>query len=254
MHTDMYKALFTLLGILSILVGCATDQSSNITPQPGQGGSMARFAITGDALYIVDHQSLIYYDITNPADPTKKGQKSLDMGIETIFPYQDNLFVGASDGMYIFENKNPLSPQLLSRFRHVLACDPVVAQDNYAYVTLRSGTECRNGINSSSLDVVDISDLTSPKLVSSTALSSPYGLGVSGKTLFVCEGDNGLRIFNLEDPSNPVLKTFHKEIPAYDVIVRNSESLIVTGKKGLYQFSFGEAESDFNQLSLIPVN
>lgn len=247
------KRAFTYLSfVLWAVAGCRSD-NADVGPKNGQGGSMARFAIAGNSLYIVDNQSLITYDISNPGEPLKKGSQTLDFGIETIFPYGTNLFIGASDGMYIFDNTDRSDPKLISKFQHIQSCDPVVVQDHYAYVTLRGGNECRLGNSLSSLDVIDISVLTAPKLVRTQSLDSPYGLGVSGERLFVCEGDNGLKIFELTDPKVPVLSATYKDIHAYDVIIRNSGSLILTGKKGLFQFGFGETADELELLSQIPV-
>jgi len=156
--------------------------------------------------------------------------------------------------MYIFDNTDPSNPKLISKYWHVQSCDPVVVQDNYAYVTLRGGSTCRNGATTnSSLDVVDLSDLANPKILHTQNMLTPYGLGVSGKLLFVCEGTHGLKTFDIQNPKLPVLIGKNTSIDAFDVIVRNSGSLILVGKNGLYQFSFDENAGDLTLLSQIPV-
>ncbi len=249
------KKTIRILMVLAVaLQGCHSDQASTVDPQSGKGGSMARFAITGNSLYIVDNQSLHSYDISTPGNPQKSGSKSLGIGIETIYPYQNNLFIGAQDGMYIFNNVDPSNPQLITKYQHVQSCDPVVVQDSYAYVTLRGGAACRNGAaTASSLDVVDLSDMANPKMLHTQNMLSPYGLGVSGKLLFVCEGTHGLKTFDIQNPKLPVLIGQNTSVDAYDVIVRNSGSLILIGKKGLYQFSFDENAGELMLLSQIPV-
>ncbi|CAG5074557.1 hypothetical protein DYBT9623_05244 [Dyadobacter sp. CECT 9623] len=240
-----------VLGLCMILTSCNEGKDSSLTPQTGTGGSMARFAITGNTLYIVSKQSLEVYNIADGANPVKTVTKDMSMGIETIFPYKNHLFIGANDGMYIYNNSNPANPALLSKFTHVQSCDPVVVQNQYAYVTLRSGVVCRQGNTRSSLDIVDVSDPSNPKLVNSQTMSSPYGLGVSGNKLFVCEGELGLRVMDISDPEKAVETKFHQDIPAYDVIVRPNH-LIVTGQKGLFQYQYDQADK-FELLSKIPV-
>lgn len=241
------------IGLLLLLNSCEsnTDGDPSLNPQGGTGGSMARFAITGNTLYIVSRQSLEVYDITDGGNPSKSARRDIGVGIETIFPYQQNLFIGAADGMYIFNNATPNNPVYLSKYTHVLSCDPVVVQGKYAYVTLRAGVNCRPGVSVSSLDVIDISDPTRPQQVSSRRMEMPFGLGVSGNKLFVCEGDKGLRIMDISNPAEPAYKTFFQEIPAYDVIVRNNH-LIVTGNKGLFQYKYDDSDS-IQFLSKIPV-
>ena len=241
-----------VIGLMILLNSCSENSGdSGPSPQTGAGGSMARFAITGNTLYIVSKQSLEVYNINDGGNPAKTATKNLGVGIETIFPYQKNLFIGAADGMYIYNNTIPNAPELISKYTHVLSCDPVVVQGQYAYVTLRAGVNCRPGGSFSSLDVVDISDPKVPKMVGSQRMDSPYGLGVSGNKLFVCEGDKGLRVMDITDPKVPIQKLFFQQVPSYDVIVRENR-LIITGKEGLYQYSYDESDSlDF--LSKIPV-
>jgi hypothetical protein len=236
---------------LMILLSSCNEKGADLSPQTGAGGSMARFAITGNTLYIVSRQSLEVYDISNGANPDKKVTKNLSVGIETIFPYQDNLFIGSTNGMYVFDNRNPLDPLMQSQYTHVLSCDPVVAQGKYAYVTLRGGVACRPGGGLSSLDVVDLTNPKNLKLVDSQVMKSPYGLGVQGNKLFVCEGDNGLKLFDLTNPVKPVLSKEFKDIPSYDVIALE-DHLILTGKDGLFQFEFDDKDK-FGLLSKISV-
>lgn len=231
------------VGLMLILNACeSSNKDSYVSPQTGTGGSMARFAITGNTLYIVSKKSLEVYDIRDGGNPSKTVTRDMGIGIETIFPYQQSLFIGANDGMYIYNNSTPNSPVLMSKYTHVLSCDPVVVQGQYAYVTLRAGVNCRPGGSFSSLDVVDISDPTRPAMVGSQQMDSPYGLGVSGNKLFVCEGDKGFRVMDITDPKTPVHKRYFQEVPSYDVIVRNNH-LIITGKKGLFQYNYDDSDS-----------
>ena len=249
----LFPVLFFLLivaGLLLLFSSCGKSGDS-LSPQTGVGGSMARFAITGNTLYIVSKQTLEVYNIANGAEPTKTTSKDIDVGIETIFPYSENLFIGSTSGMYIFENKTPSNPVLLSQYSHVQSCDPVVVQGQYAYVTLRGGTECRRGATFSSLDVIDISDLRKPKMIETQRMDTPYGLGVSGNKLFVCEGDFGLKIMDVSNPASPVFARQFKDVAAYDVIALQ-DRLILTGKNGLYQYHFDETDK-MELLSKIPV-
>lgn len=237
-------------GALLLMISCENKDAS-MAPQNGVGGSMARFAITGNTLYIVARQSLEVYDISTGDNPAKTASKNISVGIETIFPYQDKLFIGAANGMYIFDNTNPKSPSLLSQYTHVQSCDPVVVQGKYAYVTLRAGVTCRPGGGLSSLDVVDISDPKKPLMINTQTMTSPYGLGVVGDRLFVCEGNYGLKMMDLSDPIKPVLKKHYSDIPSYDVIAFNKQ-LIVTGRGGLFQYRIDD-KNDLELLSKITV-
>ncbi|MDN5200739.1 hypothetical protein QQ008_05190 [Fulvivirgaceae bacterium BMA10] len=243
--------LKVLLVPLLLLSGCGSDNASIPSPDgSGKSGSLARFTISGDHLFIVDHKNLHQYDIQDASNPIAGNTIPIGVGIETIFPYGQNLFIGAQDGMHIFDISNPGTPKKLSEYQHITSCDPVVVQGNYAYVTLRSGTDCRFGENL--LDVVDISNLKNPVNKATYGMLNPHGLGIDGTKLFVCEGAYGLKAFDSSDPSNLIEKTHITDIHATDLIPLNG-LLLVIGKDGLYQYDYSDIAS-LSLLSKIPIN
>ncbi|MFC5408775.1 LVIVD repeat-containing protein [Larkinella bovis] len=253
----MKNYLFLLLASLMALAGCSelgSKDSAAINPGGGSGtgGSMARFAVAGNYLYVVNQNSLQVYEVTQSADPTYRQKASLGFGVETIFPYNNHLFIGTQTGMYIMNLDNPASPRQAALYRHIFSCDPVVAQGHYAYVTLRNGTACNTGPNR--LEVVDISNLSNPVRVNSIDMINPHGLGIDGNLLFVSEGDAGLKIFDATDPAKPKLVKMFDNIRSYDVIP-NRSVLIVTGKDGIMQYRYDAAQpsKELVHLSTLPV-
>lgn len=222
------------------------DASSGGGGQTGTGGSMARFTIVKDVLYTVDQNSMRVFDIRNAQNPYRDTSFYAGFGIETIFPYENNLFIGARTGMYIYNIDNPKAPTYVSTYSHANACDPVVVQGNYAYVTLRDGNECETFTNQ--LDVVDISNLQQPKLTATFQMKNPHGLGIDGNQLFICEGEHGLKYFDASDPLKigERLKQWDKSFHAFDAIPYN-QVLMVIGRDGLYQFDY----SDTKELKLL---
>ncbi len=239
----MKKLTLFFVGIF-LFQNCQTSSSdSSFTPSSvsnGTGGSLARFTLTNGFLYTVTNTDLSVFDVNVAEKPNKLKTLNLGFGAETIFPYKDALYIGTTTGMKIYDNKNPANPQYLSTYSHIYSCDPVVVQGTYAYVTLRSGTACRNGQNS--LDIIDVSNPMSPKLVKSIQMLNPHGLAVDGTNLFICEGSNGLKSFDLTDPINPIQREFIKDVISYDVIP-TQKRLIVTGKNGIYQYDYTEPKS-----------
>ena len=122
------------------------------------------------------------------------------MVLETIFPYGDNLLIGSQNGVYFMDLSQPTNPILISSYEHVTSCDPVVARNGVAYSTLRS-TGCNFARGGDVLDVIDISDLSSPRLIRSYTSSEPYGLAVTANFLFVCE-KGGISVIDNSDPSD----------------------------------------------------
>ncbi|KAA3438216.1 LVIVD repeat-containing protein [Rufibacter hautae] len=203
----------------------------------GKGGSMARFTITGDHLYTVGMSSLQLFDIAEEANPRKGALIQLGWGIETIFPYQDKLFIGSTTGMHIYDNSNPASPAWMSTYAHVRSCDPVVVDGNLAWVTLRSGNACAGFTNQ--LEVIDISNPRSPQLLKTYPMQHPHGLGIDGSTLFLCEGAFGLKVFDIKNPLQVADKQLMhlKDQHSYDVIPLGT-ILLMIGEDGLYQYDY----------------
>ena len=225
--------------------------SANSYSSSGQGGSMARFTLLNDHLYTVGINDLSLFNIQTAANPTFVKSIRLDWGVETIFPYEQKLFIGTNTGMHIFNATDPANPVKLSTYSHVFACDPVVVQGKYAFVTLRTGNFCRQAVNQ--LEVVDIEDPTKPKQVAVFLMQNPHGLSVSGNNLFLCEGDFGLKSFNIANKNaiDKNLLQHLKNIKSYDVIA-GPKSLIVTGDDGVYQFNY-QNTAKLNQLSKIKI-
>ena len=248
----MKKILFLLAVLASLGSSCSGsfDKASSPTPgTTGTGGSLARFTVSGNRLYVVDQSNLRSFDISQAANPQQSTTVPIGVGIETVFPYGNSLFIGAADAMYIFDISNPAQPRQLARYGHFVGCDPVVVQGNYAYVTLRT-TGCRPTGNNV-LDVIDISNLSSPRVVQSYNMTSPYGLGIRGNSLFVCEGTAGMRVFDATDPVKPVQKSFLNTIKTYDLIPLQ-QSLLVVGEDGLLQYDYSNL-ADLKLLSRIDV-
>ncbi|MFT2010435.1 LVIVD repeat-containing protein [Pontibacter sp. 13R65] len=225
--------------------------SSAVGSGAGKGGSMARFTIAGNHLYTVSLTDMQVFDISNAAEPQAGNKINLGWGIETIFPYNDKLFIGSTTGMHIYDNSNPTSPQHLSTYAHVNSCDPVVVEGNLAWVTLRSGTSCAGFTNQ--LDVIDVSNARSPKLIKTYPMQNPHGLGIDQSTLFLCEGQFGLKVFDIKNhlKVNESLLAHFKEHDAYDVIPLGT-SLLMIGKDGLYQYDYSNV-SQIKLLSKIPL-
>jgi hypothetical protein len=218
--------------------------SSEVVNQAGQGGSMARFTLAANHLYAVDASSLYVFDLANPFTPTKQNEVPLGWNIETIFPYQDKLFVGASNGLHILDNSDPSNPRYAAVFAHATACDPVVVENDIAYVTLRTGNACDGFINQ--LDVVDVADIYNPKPMTSYPMQNPHGLGIHDGRLFLCEGEFGLKIFDATDSYKIAQNLInHKEdMHAYDVIpYQQEEILMLIGDDGFYQYDYSDIQN-----------
>jgi hypothetical protein len=219
-------------------------------PQTGTGGSMASFTIVNNHLYTVGSSSLYSIDISTPQNPQQTAVKSLGWGIETIYPFQNKLFIGSRTGMFIYDLSNPANPSAQGQFTHANSCDPVIADGQYAYVTLRNGTTCNNNINE--LNVVDVSNLSTPVLKTRRNLVNPHGLAKDGNVLLVCDGRDGLKIYDASSPLNLQLTKRVEGLETFDVIAKNNKAIVVA-KDGLYQYDYADPANP-TLLSKIAVN
>lgn len=215
------RKLYIYLFIVStcIIAGCSKDAAnspSSASSGNGTGGSLARFTVVGNYLYLANYTSVEVYDISNPAATAKVASVPVGFGIETIFPYKDKLFLGSVDGMYIYSLTNPASPVRLGSARHVRSCDPVVANDSVSYVTLRGGSPC--GPAQDGLYIYDIRNITAPVQKAMLSIGTPHGLGLKDTVVFVCRAAQGLSAVSVKQTNAPRLMYTKTDAHYLDVI------------------------------------
>jgi len=149
--------------------------------------------------------------------------------------------------MYIYDLSNPAAPVKEGTFIHGHACDPVISDGNYAYITLHSGTSC--GGPNNELDIVPVKDLQQTTVPTTYAMTGPHGLCKDGNLLFVC--DDGIRVYDAANAPNLKLLTTIPVKGGYDVMAGNHDLMVVTDQ-GLYQYHYDD-NNQFNQLSFLAV-
>lgn len=217
---------------------------------PGKAGSTSRFAIYQDYLYTLQSSNLSVFSIADQT--TFLSEQWVSGNAETLFPKDDKLFVGTRNGMSIFNLSTPANPSHISTYSHINTCDPVVVDGNRAYVTLYTDNSCQN--LSDELHVLDISNLNQPTLIKDYEMNNPRGLGVDDQLLFICDGSDGLKIYNRFDDHNidQNLIINYPEMTSSDVIPFNGV-LMMTSKEGIFQYDYSDVNNIY-QLSIIPVN
>ena len=227
------------------LAACARDES--LLSREGSGShlaSLGRFAARGEYLYTVDIRNLQVLNVSNPEQPQLVFSTQVAFDVETLFLQDDNLFLGAATGVYIYSIARPDRPELTGQYQHQRGCDPVVSDGRYAYLTLRMGQGCGNqAFNSSVLQVLSL-EQANPQLVMELPLEEPHGLFLHGSFLYVCDGSAGLKIYDLTNPAFPVyLSTLSGE--ARDVLVHQGR-LMVMSQTDLRQYDLSNpAEPQF---------
>jgi len=215
---------------------CDSDSEILSDSQNGTSGSITRFATLGDFMYTLNPNQLQTFDISNPDKPVLVNELETDYGLETIFIYDNRIYLGARNGLYILGLDDPASPVLLSQTlrsdEFFGACDPVVVKDNYAYSTVKTIVNICGTVNTlSALLVYEISDPENPDLRQTFELGAPNGLGYTDQFLYVCcAGSDQLCVFDISDPENVVERpdlNYPIENP-FDIIVDDDRMIVST--------------------------
>lgn len=215
--------------------------SAAVSKSPyGVGGSMSRFALAKERLYTVGEAKMDVFNITNSINPVKVKETNIGMNIETVYPFRDKLFIGSQTGMFIYNINNADAPVKEGQFAHVRTCDPVIADDKYAYVTLRSGSACMGFTNQ--LEVLNLANMSNPTMVKVYPLTNPHGLSKDGNTLFICDGRDGLKVYDATSVTDIKLVNRIQVPDTYDVIAYNGNALLVA-KDGLYQYDYSDLKN-----------
>ncbi len=222
-----------VLVVVSACEGEGSSSSGSTGSVTGVAGSTSRMAIQDDYLYAIADNKIQLFLIDIPKIPNPWATVPVDWGIQTLFPYEDYLLVGAADGIHILDNSDPANPSVVGGLTHARTIDPVVAKDGYAYVTLKNDPQASNQV-ADQMNVVDLADIRNPQLVKEIGMLSPEGLVAIDNRLFVCDGPAGLKQYNLDDPANPLFVDVIRDVDCNDVIATGGVDRYITSANILY--------------------
>lgn len=231
-----YKS-FIILVCMSL--ACGSDSSDgSFTLGDGEGfqsvsGSLASFAVNNDYLYALTNGGLEVFHLSPEGRPSLVSSVEVADDAETVFIYNDYLLFGSSTGMIIMDINSPANPTYVARVSHQTACDPVIARDDVAYLTIRNGSNCTQ-ISQNLLIVYEISEINNPKEIRRINMIDPRGLGIVGDKLLVGEGRIGLKQFDISRADSPVFEIIYPDFEANDVIGLNN-SVFILGSRSIEQ-------------------
>jgi len=166
-----------------------------------KGGKLSAIAVQDKYAYIGAGQNLLVVDIENPRHIKTVGSLLLlgqisDIKIEKNIAYVCN----GRGGLRIIDVSNPQAPKELAAYGHMAAPKKVAVGHDCAYIAA--------GING--LEIIDVKHPISPSTISFKDSAGGYetleSLSVCLDTdrLCVIDEEQGLRLYNLKDPRNPV--------------------------------------------------
>jgi len=207
-------------------------------------GSMARFLPIEGYLYTINFSDLVLFQLAQNYKPNPWIRIDTETQAETLFYLNDLLFVGSVNGMLMYDVTDASYPLFINKIEHMRSCDPVVADSEYAYVTLRGGTNCFTDLNE--LQIIDIQTPEDLQVVSHKSLFNPHGLGIYEDHLIICDGSAGIKVLDVADRSQPEIMTSYPIGFAYDVIIDYPNAMVV-GEEMLFQYDL----SDLPELTLL---
>ncbi len=250
----MKKLLFSA-AVALLFFACAKDAASELNP--GKSGSITRFAVYQNFMYVLNLNEVQTYDIQDKEKPKLVHRLATDYGLETITIYDNTVFLGSSTALYILDISNPAAPKILSQSDRLenlgfSGCDPVVVKDNYAYSTIKIIENfCGSVSVQSALVVYDVTDKSAPLPVGVYSLGLPNGLGYKDNYLFVCdEGDDKLWVLDISNPQQLSFTDYSLSITDPVDLIVDGQRMIVSSKTDFQIFDISNI-SNIKKVGLI---
>jgi hypothetical protein len=240
------KQILSLFVCGLLFFSCTEVVEYDATQDSAISGKYNTMKVIGDFIYAVTDSELVTLDVSDSENPKEIDRHDLGETIENLYETENVLFIGSDTDMHIFKINGNGIPEIQSSTQHfefadeVGVCDPVVAQNDYAYVTISSvapsGDPCGGWINIDELRVYDVHDLTAPDLISASALNSPQGLSIDNDLMFVTNLNSSTLVYQLDHEGGITLVN---SIPggAHDVIATGGKVLIVS-KTEINQYDY----------------
>ena len=226
------QILYLRLEDTAIAETTSSDQVNGFN-EVSTAGSMTRFLPIDRYLYTINFNELVLFSIGDNYQPSRFARLDTGTQAETLFQLNNLLFVGSTTGMLMYDVTSPSNPNYLNSIEHFRSCDPVVADENYAYVTLRGGTNCFTETNE--LQIIDIRTPEELSVVARQVMFNPHGLAIHQDYLLVCDGSAGLKVLDVSNREQPEILSTDNIPFAYDIIV-DFPSALVVGEGVLYQY------------------
>ncbi|MFK7952494.1 MAG: hypothetical protein AB8B73_06580 [Ekhidna sp.] len=231
------KSISIFLATL-LLIGCAGESDGEFSLGDGSGvsssGSYSTFTVVDNFLYIVKNDVLETFNIQSGNTSAIKSEQ-IGAVVETLFRYDEYLLVGTQTGVLIYDISIRSNPKYVSSYSHQTGCDPVIARNDIAYITVRDGFSCNSRLESNILIVLDISNIKLPQEINQIEMNDPRGLTIVQNKLLVGEGVHGLAQFDITDPQSPILDLRYPDIYANDMITLDS-IVIIQNENELLQY------------------
>ncbi len=235
----------------------------------GYGGGAV--AVSGNhvfAAYRDDQtgQHIIAIDVSDPAQPTRVGDVAIEGGLLDLQIEGNSLYAATgTGGLQVLDISTPTAPQIAGTWWEARCPGGIAGRDGLGYMTdgrgglvvldlsdpvapstvtrlplpgfqgeihLAGDLACLVAFGAA-VSLVDVSNPAQPALLSSIAVDV-RSVAVLDDLAYVAAGDEGLRIYDLADPQNPV-PISQCVLPGYawDVVAAGDFAYVCTSHEGL---------------------
>ncbi|MGH8103801.1 MAG: LVIVD repeat-containing protein [bacterium] len=221
-------------------------------------GAASSIAVQGTAAYLAGDSPVVHvFDLSQMTDPSEVKTLTLPRPAASVAVVGNLLFVPLyEDGLRIYDLKKPLDPKSLTQFQPQTAPGEVPGRitgvavlDNYAYLAVEppdTSGHGPGGFITSTLLTLDITNPRAPTPVGSATftgrVASGQALAVLHDRLYVAAGDEGLHVFLLDDPANPVEIGSYSAHPAVAVAVTGDFAYLAAGRDGFIALNVADPE------------
>lgn len=191
-----------ILIILMIITGTYPALGANVELVSHLGGNNYDVAVAGNYVYLGQGQDLVVLNITDDTKPLEEGRITTPSIVYGITVSGDHAYVAnGNGGLTVLNITNASSPRITGNNSTSGIAYSVEISGKHAFV-----------ITSNGLSIMDVSDPSSPELVSSYGTDEMSGIAVSeGYAYVISKGDldgedyYSLLILNITDPETPRL-------------------------------------------------
>lgn len=250
--------------------GSSNSEGSTSVMVESIGSSTSKFKIYNNRLYSIKDNFLKVYDISDADNIQPLSWTYLNSPITSMFVYDEKLIAATNSGLKIFSIKDDMI-EFLKNSDTFIPCQRFFVEDTLLYV-LNNLDTCKdylydmysydpyyyeevdrfkedptnNMILDNGIEVYDVSDFSSPKLLTKISSYNPIALSVKDDLLYVCEGKYGLKVYDINRSENNISlsrNNIYRDAKCSDLITSSGYLYTITADNlGIY---------DYNQLDNI---
>ncbi len=187
--------------VMAILISSSCTKFSGQEIYPVSSINMGFFGlmpsydigIEGDYAFVPGNKGVKIANISNPENPVIVSYFESE-NCMAILIENDTAYISSGNKLKMVDVVNKVSPKIFGEITFNTGIDKVKKLDNYLYICTHKG-----------LEVYDIKNITKPTHVKSFFNSYIRTIELYEDVAYVSELHNSVHIFNIQDPSNPIL-------------------------------------------------